>query len=367
MFLKADEFILLMLGGPTRRLGLDELKRLRDAGVQTTYQLVDWNLWEPQPGVFDWGYVETDLELAQKAGLKTLLVGPDDGPSGYPAAWYAKGPNGVPLERAELGGYIWTCLSPWHAEARDFLLQRYNLFIRNFAQADVLCVRAGQHSGECLLPYEPVEGAIYDAAAIQSYRAFAEDLYAGDFTRYRQSNTTGRPTAWQDILPAPLRLTHEVPSEAHCTTTWLRQTLTAKTLEEQAFYATQPAHEIFGMLQRCWQDLWCTGNTFASELYIELQALPGIETLNVINYSYFDVNASSEYLKGLSQQELELGVKLWVGSSFCEGLLANTVEARGLGFRGFLTSPLSLMTAHTVLEDRMVAAFQSSHAQWCAL
>ena len=105
MFLSPNEYTLLMAAeGATRHLGLDDLKRLRDAGVQTMYQLFYWNDWELAPDVFNWAAIDTDLELAQKAGLKTILVGPCDGPLGYPPEWYSAESGRYTLLQSETRG-----------------------------------------------------------------------------------------------------------------------------------------------------------------------------------------------------------------------------------------------------------------------
>ena len=366
MFLEPSEYTLLMAAeGSTRHLDLDDLKRLHDAGVQTMYQLFYWHDWEPTPGIFNWAAIDVDLELAQKAQLKTLLVGPCDGPSGYPAAWYSAEMNGIPLCDLACGGHTWYSLSPWHQDARQLTLDRIELVVRQRACDTVLCVRGGQHSGESLLPYAPTEGSFYDSAAVLSYQNYAKAYYDSDLATYWQENANWtHPYSWQDVRPTPMSWTSEEPARARCTVAWLRESLIHTALAEQAIYARQ-GHEIFFMLQHAWDSIWAAGNPFAHALYAE--AIHRFTNpLTIINYSRFDPHSLAEkILVKLSYGDLAFG-DLWVGSEFCEGLRANTATVIQDGLRGTLTAPLSHMTNHAILEDWMVDAFVQANAQWRA-
>jgi len=366
MFLKPNEYTLLMVAeGSTRHLGLDDLKRLRDAGVQTTYQLFYWPEWEPTPGNFNWDVIDADLELAQKVGLKTLLIGPCDGPRGYPAEWYSADQSGVPFCDLARGGYTWYSLSPWHQEARQLTLDRIELVMRARACDTVLCARGGQHSGECLLPYVPTEGAFYDPAALLSYQNYAKTYYEGDLAGYWQENSNWtHPYLWQDVRPTAMSWMPGEPPRSRCTVAWLRESLLHTALAEQELYARQ-GHEIFFMLQHAWDSIWAAGNPFAHALYAAACQMFS-NPLTIINYSRFDPHSLAEkILVKLSYDDLKFG-DLWVGSEFCEGLLANTATVIQDGLRGTLTAPLSCLTDHAILENWMVDAFAQANAQWCA-
>ena len=366
MFLKPDEYTLLMAQeGLARNLSLDNLKRLRDAGVQTVYQLFYWQDWEPEPSNFNWAAIDTDLESAQRAGLKTILVGPCDGPPGYPLEWYSADADGAPMCGLPRGGHTWYSLSPWHPEARQLTLERIELVMRARACDTVLCARGGQHSGESLLPYDPVEGAFYDPAALLSYQNYAKAYYDGDLAGYWQENSNWtHPYTWQDVRPTALSWTPTEPPRARCTIAWLRESLIHAALAEQELYAGQGC-EILFMLQHAWDSIWATGNPFAHTLYAEA-AHRFTNPLTIINYSRFDPHILAEpILTKLSYGDLAFG-DLLVGSEFCEGLRDNTAEVIRDGLRGTLTAPLSHMTNHAILEDWMVDTFVQANAQWRA-
>ena len=105
--------------------------------------------------------------------------------------------DGTPFCNLKRGGYTWHSLSPWNQEARQLTLDRIELVMRARACDTVLCARGGQHSGECLLPYAPTEGAFYDSEALLSYQNYAKTYYDGDLGRYWQENAShAHPYHW---------------------------------------------------------------------------------------------------------------------------------------------------------------------------
>ena len=159
-FLKDNEFFLLMdiayTGGedPTKyplmpldqceHRTLEELKQLRNAGIQTTmnFQTVRKNI-EVAPGQFDWSYMDDYVNRATIADMKILLFTTTHGqPDWLPDEFFVKCEDGVHRE----------ALSPWNTEAQannnEFTQKLIN---RYFSQNHCMIINSQLCVGETVL------------------------------------------------------------------------------------------------------------------------------------------------------------------------------------------------------------------------
>lgn len=98
-FLHRDDRIIIM-DLEANRLTLDELKRIADIGIQTTYyhEAINWQKMQPtEDSPIDFGRLDEYIENIQKVGMKTLLPFLHRLPTWKPDKWYfTREKEGIP-------------------------------------------------------------------------------------------------------------------------------------------------------------------------------------------------------------------------------------------------------------------------------
>ena len=344
--MQPDEFIMLM-DWPNGSMSLDDYKRLRDAGVRTAYAWLSWDIVEPKPGQYDWSYYDDMAERYRQAGMKFLLLCHDCAADWGPVEWYSQGPGKL-WRRAGPWHYNehYTVISPWCLEGQAAELDFMRHCVAHYAGSNVFLIRGSFHGGELVLPGNMPSWL--DPCAIASYRTFVGDYNA---------------------MPADLPTYASMAAEP-ATVAWLRQSLSKMITAQQQVLMGQPSREVWFLTPERntpFAESQESGprscNWVAREMF---DTLPG-ELDAVLSIMFFQVFRSDGTQGTFDRIPAHVG-KVWAGSQYCEGLLANTAEALRLGLRGFITGPLHLEGSHGGghLEPWMVDAFRTSLAQWQA-
>lgn len=311
-------------------LKLDELKALRDTGVQTVLEFSPSA--SVDEGVYNWGVTDEAVERCRKAGLKVLLMGPTTVPQWCPDDWYVRLADGTVMKDHDPRNPVqtWGCLSPWNSEARGWLREYVREFIMRYSAPDVLCINSFSQEGESMLP--PAGACLYDTAALQEYRYFMND-----------------PTA--------------VPNAASgITQRWMFETLRSWVVTLQEMYvAGHPSREAFMSLHPVYWG-WPASGAYDIAGYMRAildEVRP--DRLTHIVFCYFD--NKFDFMYRFVQEMMDLGIDYIVGSEWPEGLLTHSNEAARLGIKALLTCPTHPYKQRYTVEPWMLDAFRTSRAQ----
>jgi hypothetical protein len=301
MFIQDDEFILLMEDQDGGRYTVDDLKRLRDVGVQTVVRYPCWSDIEPEQGKYVWDSVDEKVAITREAGLKCMLAVYDKVPIYFPDDWYLKYHDG----NIYSGSFYDHVISPWSIGGWVYHLDFIKKFCDRYSADDVLCFRATVHGGETILP---------------------------EYRPYRQDGS-------------------------------LLETLERMVLDEQRiFYETQASRELWTCLHHAFDSKTYSGTQNSEHLYQKMHdAFPDMKHY-CISYTQFRDDVLGEDENRAEMQRL--GLSMFAGSEYCEGLITNTDKAIEQGFRGFVTSPLHGLGKHRVLEPWMLDAIKESLSKW---
>ena len=337
-FLKDDEFFLLMdiaatsgtdpsvypvlpLNFYTHRT-LDELKQLRDAGVQTTmnFQMIRQHV-EPAPGVYDWSYLDEYVARATAADMKVLLFTTTHGlPKWYPDEFFCWGEDGVVHREA---------LSPWNKEAQadqNAFIQK--LIDRYYDPDHCMIINSQQSVGETVLLNEP---AFYDPAAIKSYQEYAE---------------TEDP---------PIRTDPTVIG-------WLLNSYSRMLVEQQTLLAKQ-CNEVWLMLHPAIRDMGYfigNGNSWIDELLFDLTTrVPGVR----VNHIYYTWIQWPQYWPEMGACREKYHEHVFGGAEYAEGLPITTPPAIQQELRGQIIAPC-YPGIHDHLEPWMLENIKIAQAAW---
>ena len=345
MFLNKNEHVILY---ETREIPyrLEELKSLRNCGVETMLIWAYWHEMEPLKGQYDWSRIEGIIERCNNAGLKLIINGPANAPCGYPQSWYLKNKSGRFLNTS----YWFRGFSYWNKNALEYRDHFTKMFCKKFSSETVLCASSFYNEGEYLM--HPEAANFYDDAAVDSLKTYFKNL-----------NLSLNEI---DIFKA--------------TNDWLKKTYIDFALRSQKIYAEH------NVKKELWQQLhWMLdvfphcGTYFLDELYKKTEELTKCEVHQLFCTGYGDpvsenkcqaVNAAwaqvIDYGRSCSQVEKWLdfknnkGVKnIWLGACWAEGLRKNTPNAIKNDFRGLLCAPL-----HPFREFARVQPWQFKNFEW---
>jgi len=310
-FLRDDEYLLFM-DHPTDGgllLPIDDVKRLRDAGMRTAYFGVSWDLYMPD-GKADLAYFYDYLERMHKVDMKCLVSLWHQETMRAPSSWNAKGVNGKP---------IMGTLSPWNAEAqaanRD-ILRRIVMTLTS----DTVQFVMGQHQGnERVLHNYP---AYYDDCALADWR----QEHSGE-----PDHTTPAGKAW--LKASYLRLMTDLM---------------------EIFVNTRHREVWFSLSRRKAQmtNISCHGCEWIDDYLAAWKAM-NPSSINHISFNYFPYG--KEYWNMLIASNAQTGVNEIVGAEYCEGLQSgNGLLAAKQGLRGMIIGPCHALTRHRRIETWMV-------------
>ena len=142
---------------PATPLKLDDLKRIKDAGVNYCSQYYRWDTIERAMGQYDWNNTDEIVDKVLKAGMKCVLFGWHVPLQCAPEDWYARTQSGYPIREV---------LSYWNEEAQAYSRDFYSKVIQRYGSDNCLAAMSEYLCGECCLHNIP---SYYDRAAIQDY------------------------------------------------------------------------------------------------------------------------------------------------------------------------------------------------------
>lgn len=336
MFIQPDEHILLFeypyirrpnicipkLITDTRIFTIDELKSLVDTGTRTMLCFQYGPDIEPKMGTYDWSRFDNVIDRCQKAGMKLIVQAPSSPPCCYPIEWYAKRENGD-IKNDQFD----PVLSFWNKDAMDYMDALIEMICKRYNSETVLIVSSLNHEGESI--YKSADFPVFDDFALQSFSQF-----------------TGVPNAKPNSGDA-------------ITLDWLYQKFTETIVRTQKIYAANNKQ------QELWMQLhWAfagdpqSGCRNIPEMYLTVKKETGCD-INHIFFTGYDFPLDTP----LSFQET-VGMKLWLGSCWCEGLKNNTPSAVANNFRGLVCAPIHPFLNYKRLEPWMLETFQWANKQW---
>ena len=299
---------------------LDELKQLRDVGIQTTmnFQTVRKFI-ETAPGVYDWSYLDGYVNRATIAGMKCLLFTTTHGyPDWYPDDYFAKCADGVHRE----------ALSPWNEEAMaDNNAFTHKLIERYYSENHCMVISSQQSVGETAYLNMP---AFYDPAAIKSYQDYSE--------------TDGTPSPNDPV-----------------TNLWMLYSLSKMLVEQQSIMAKQN-NEIWLMLHPAIADMGYYGNgcNWIDELEYDLtQRIPGVK----INHLYYTWIQWAAYWSKMNSLRDKYHEDVFGGAEYAEGVPVTTPQAIAQGLRGQIIAPC-YPGIHEHLEPWMLENIKAAQKLW---
>lgn len=360
-FIQPYEHI-LAFDNPKLILSVEDMQRLVDCGVETTFATLDWSAVEPKRGVYDFSVPDAFYERCRKSGMKGLLLVADSVCPDLPNEWYAKSWAGQYAK----GTYSWNALSLWNSEAQEYQLEFYRLVKSGYGGLDRFsCVRGGPHAGEGLMPCEPF---YYDDCALASYRAFMESYFGGDLTRYCADNHV-HCHSWQSVTPPQLGfVTPDSWNTIQPVLAWLREAVVSNVVKQQEVFAQTAHKEVWFCLTYTWYDLIPSGNEFAGDVYrAVLEQVKTSKIYTILFEIYTHREWQAEYWANLAKSfRDDLGVECFVGSQYLHGLSANLERAISQGFYGFITNPLCGIDGqmYQSIEPWMQAAIRNSLERW---
>lgn len=330
-FMRPDEFIILM-DMQTVPAPYEAMLRLRQAGMQTVYQFVDWAAIEPAPGQYDWAALDARVNQARRAGMKTLLATPNTVPAWCPDEWRIAMEGGQPV-REYIDWRLWPALSPWHFEAAEAQLGFIWAVMEHYGAAgadvrddapDVLVIASHTCAGEAFLP--PYGPAYYDEFALANYRL----------------------TFGSGAMP---------DSATEETQTWLRAAMVQSTLDIQLMCATQ-AGGLWCQLHRYHERYPWTGNLHVGTVY---EVLAGIgQPVNALQFTHFPLGPD-QFERVARDRAAFPAFDFWVGAEYAEGLAVHAPAAIAQGLRGLICAPLHPYQGHREVEGWMVDAVAKAH------
>lgn len=332
-FMADDEFIILMdfddhprssLVGPV--VTPEDALRLREVGVKTAMKYVQWHMIEPERGVYDWDYLDKSIEKWTNADIKVMLNSPMTTIQWAPDNWY-------PKNRHEL--IIKSSLSAFNKEAQDYQNNFLKLLVDRYPKDKVCAINGQLTQGETVYHNEP---AYYDDAAREDYA----QLYGSvdeDFNNCESLKVEG----------------------------WLKDAYVSMLVKQQMVLSQTPHKDIWTALHpaiRLWKHLKCNGNKYYFDIFQAFRRMLPDSQINQILYTYWP-HGTGIWKIALEDASI-FGIKLWVGSEYCEGMKTNLSNFLSQNLRGFITSPIHPFTPHKKIEQWMLDIISTSHNQWQA-
>ena len=303
-FIKDDEFILLMEDQYGGKFTTDNLKRLRDVGVQTIVRYPFWSDIETSMGIYRWDVIDRAIDLTYEAGMKCLFGVYDKPPEYFPDEWYLKTPEGENYT----GKYQERLLSPWQPDGWNYHLDFIERFCHRASDDDnVMCFRATTHGAESMYPHD---------------------------------------------LRFPYRLDGDYI-----------ETMLRVLLEEQGiFYNAHASHELWTCFHHSFDHQGRAGTEHAEMLYRAMwNEFPDAKHY-CISYTQFKRGVQGE-VENLADMK-RLGLLMFAAAEYAEGLPVNTGKAIAQGFRGLVCGPIMNWSKHHKMEDWMYDAFRDSITRW---
>lgn len=306
-------------------ISLYDLKRLRDAGVQTALEFVNWATIEPERGRYDWRIPDQIVMRLRAAGLKGMLLLPRALPKWTPDDWLAKSKDGNVSRYLD----VFHCISPWNLEAQEYLNGFIRIACRRYKAPDMLCIQSQMFEGETLLP--TVHAALFDSAALKSHADFVGD-----------------PT----VEPDPAN---------ELTRKWMFESLKRVVLTQQRIYCeAHPSRTVSMQLHPLNSQFPACGNFGIMEYWQAIQEeIRPNQKLHIL-FTYFVPEWCAGNVEPFLAKCQDAGIRVIAGSEWPAGLNTNTPRALADGLSGLLTAPQHPYLGLKKVEDSAVEAFRNS-------
>jgi hypothetical protein len=142
---------------PLIPIKIDDLKRIKDAGVNYCTQYCRWDAIERQMGQYNWAATDVLVDRVSQSGMKCILFGYHVPLQCAPTDWYSRIQSGQPIGEV---------LSYWNEEAQAYARNFYYKLVDRYGSDTCLVAMSEYLSGECCLHNIP---SFYDQAALQDY------------------------------------------------------------------------------------------------------------------------------------------------------------------------------------------------------
>ena len=334
-FLVSNEFLILQNPGaywkpqPPYFPTPENKELLREAGIQTSLEHLDWSIIEPEEGDYDFSSIEETLEINRNAGMKTLFPVPGElAPAWMPNEWMLQQDNGNTEMRGDAVDY--RNISFWNEEAKNYLDEYLRVLISQYHAPDVLFIHAESQGGEGLLPCG--QHFYHDPAAIADYKVwYGTDAYPNVATQdtkdWLQASAIQRLLRIYDIINKHGEV-------------WNQQQLLMNEWDEATINYAQ--HDIF----RAYKDIFPSSN------------------LTLLQYTYYDDAHLDHHRAHVDSIKNEFQADIIVEAMYCQGLPTTTPASIEKGYRGQILGVAHPIAPTNNLEEWQVEAIRTSHETW---
>ena len=338
-FLRDDDYILLMDNPAVfpgwehrgdRSLSQDDLLKLGDTGIKTTFCYLNWDAVEPRMGEYDWTLIEKVIAEARNAGMKVLVSVYTFPTRALPSEWYM---NDMP---EELENRPWRPLSIWNVDFCNYLDNFIRLLGSRYVSDSVNLFNSYNTFGESYFQ-ATAEVISKDKDAIRTFR-----------------ESTGDPGA----VPQPSEI-----NKYNCdpqTNDWLRKSLVDYMVgRNKAIIEVNGNNEVWHSAH--YQLAKAGGGCarfYPNILDAYLETFPGVK-VNGIQYTYWQHGL--KYWEVINSDIDKYGIDMYAGAEYAKGIVQYTPKLIPSKLKGFIISPLGFHTDITELEPWMLDNIRNSH------
>jgi len=333
-FMAPNEFLLGISAGAYWEppayfhLTLADKSALRNAGIQTVIEFLDWSIMEPSRGEYDFSSIDEMLRVNREAGVKSILEVPGQkSPTWMPDEWMLKNEEGSREARRDFPDYGHASL--WNEEAQKYVLDYLELLVEKYLAPDVLFILGEFQGGEAILPCEPF---YYDEFAITDYKK----RYGTD--------------AYPDI-------THVE------TKRWLQEAAIKDMIKK--YKILNQHNEIWNMQQLLMND-WSESTINYAQKDI-LRAYKDVfpdSHIVLSQYTYWDTSHTERHKNYVDEIKEEFQCDVIVEAMWPTGLSVTTPGSIAKGYRGQVIGTEYQGVAEMRLESKVVDAIKEAHRQW---
>jgi hypothetical protein len=302
---------------PAIPLKLDDLLRLKDAGIDYCTQYLRWDMIEKPMGQYNWAATDEMVNKTSKAGMKCILFGGSVPLQCAPEDWYSRIQANYPIGEV---------LSYWNDEAQAYLRNFYYKVIDRYGSDTCLVAMSEYLCGECCLHNIP---SFYDRAALQDYAK----TYGG-IPDINNGNTRK----------------------------WLQDAVVKHYLDTQEVFVPQH-NEIWEQLQWLISTQSVANGNFAQP-QVQAACLERWPDVNyvLLQYTYFmHGEPYFAYIRNLMKNKITLIVE----AQYCIGLKNGTTAiAIEHGASGQIVAPLHPFTGQNIVDDWMFDVIGKADAEF---
>jgi ABC-type transport system substrate-binding protein len=334
VFMVPNEFLIGIVAGayweppPNFRLSLADKAALRNVGIQTVIEFLDWSTIEPARGEYDFSVMDEMIRINREAGIKTIFSAPGEkSPTWMSDKWMVKDSGGNAEIR--LNAPDWRISSLWNEEAQEYGIEYLKLLVKKYHAPDVLFILGEFMGGEAILPCEHF---YYDEFAVADYK--------------KRYGTKAYPNV----------STQE-------TKDWL---------QEAAIKIMVRKYEILNKHGEIWnqQQLLMDDWSQSTINYAQKSVLRAYKTffpdshMVLMQYTYWDSSHTERHRNHVDEIEKEFQCDVIVEAMWPTGLPVTTPGSIAKGYRGQVIGTEYQGVAEMSLEAKVLDAIKESHRQW---